>query len=127
MPDSIIKTFTDPDQIMGLRTANGSFTITSAGTLQSDVTRIDLHRAKLNHGYINLPCIVRGAFVIEHISIAFAPENASPELIINGVQLRPGEMLARFPHGEYHARFPPDKQFGTLFILPDDLASTSRA
>jgi AraC-like DNA-binding protein len=89
MPSSLVRRFSDPDDYgTSIRTVKAEVTITGRGSFSATLTRIDLHRLRMQRFSENLPRIAHSAQPADRIIITFRTQ-PGPSLRRGGVEMDP--------------------------------------
>ena len=127
MPNSTTVTFSDPYEYQtSHREALQKLVVTARGDYRAKITSIELHRLRILRGWHSLPTVSHASLREDQSPIVFPTDGRQPPSMNNGVEVRPGEMVITRLGGEYHARTPPQKRWGSLSLTADDLAAFSR-
>jgi len=127
MPNSTTVTFSDPYEYQtSHREALQKLVVTARGKYRAKITSVELHRLWMLRGWHSLPTVSHAALREDQSPIVFPTDARQPPSVNNGFEVKPGEMVVTCLGGEYHARTPPQKHWGSLSLTADDLAAFSR-
>jgi len=117
MPNSTTVTFSDPYEYQtSHREALQKLVVTARGKYRAKITSVELHRLWMLRGWHSLPTVSHAALREDQSPIVFPTDARQPPSVNNGVEVKPGEMVVTCLGGEYHARTPPQKHWGSLSL-----------
>jgi AraC-like DNA-binding protein len=128
MPSSAVRTFTHPDTYFaGIRNLAIEGVVTRRGEFRAEATRIDLHRLWMHRFEESLPRIMKITPSGKRSLILFATNPNQSIMQINGVDT-PQKHIANFGlDWPYYLRSSAACRWGTMSLVPEDLAVASEA
>jgi AraC-like DNA-binding protein len=128
MPSSAFRTFTDPDAYFhGIRNLSIDGLVTERGKFRAEATLIDLHRLQMGRFDEDLPRIMRVTPSGSRSLILFQTDPSRPVMLANGIETS-RDQIAMFGLGwPYYLRSSAGSGWGTISVMPKDLAAASRA
>jgi AraC-like DNA-binding protein len=128
MPSSAVHSFTDPDEYAA-SVAGGTvdLTITARGNFSARLTRIDLHRLRMQRLFDNLPRIAEATNIISSRAYISFRTRPGPSLVQAGTGLRPSAVLQHGRAHEYYQRSSGPADLGTMSLPIEDLAALGEA
>lgn len=93
MPSSAIRTFTDPDDYAGsIRGTDAQLTITSRGTFEANIIRVDLQHLWMQRLSDNLPRLMHLANAAGRFGVAFRTQ-LGPRLLMAGLEMQQSNII----------------------------------
>jgi AraC-like DNA-binding protein len=128
MPSSAIRTFTDPDMYFaGIRNRQIDGVITKRGEFRAESTRIDLHCLWMHRIDESLPRIMRITPSGKRSLILFATDPYQPEMQVSGIEISEAQIAMFGLDWPYYLRSSAACGWGTMSLMPEDLAAISEA
>lgn len=128
MPSSAVRTFTDPDAYFaGIRNLSIDGLVTERGKFRAEATLIDLHRLQMGRFDEDLPRIMRVTPSGARSLILFATDPTHPATLANGIDTSQGQIALLGLHWPYYLRSSAANGWGTMSLIPEDLAAAGRA
>lgn len=128
MPSSAVRTFTDPDAYFaGIRNLSINGLVTDRGNFRAETTLIDLHRLQMGRFDEDLPRIMRITPSGARSLILFATNPAQPPMLANGIATSQDQIAMFGMHWPYYLRSSAASGWGTMSLMPEDLAAAGRA
>jgi hypothetical protein len=128
MPSSAIRTFTDPDMYFaGIRNLQIDGVITKRGEFRAESTRIDLHCLWMHRIDESLPRIMRITPSGKRSLILFATDPYQPEMQVSGIEISEAQIAMFGLDWPYYLRSSAACGWGTMSLMPEDLAAISEA
>jgi AraC-like DNA-binding protein len=128
MPSSATRTFTDPDMYFaGIRNLQIDGVITTRGEFQAQATRIDLHRLWMHRFDERLSRIMRITPSGERLVILFATDPYQPKMQVSGIGTSQDQFAVFGLDWPYYLRSFAACGWGTMSLIPEDLAAVSEA
>src|ERR1700751_5310084 len=128
MPSSAIRTFTDPGMYFaGIRKLHIDGFITTRGDLRAESTRIDLHCLWMHRIDESLPRIMRITPSGKRSLILFATDPYQPEMQVSGIEISEAQIAMFGLDWPYYLRSSAACGWGTMSLIPEDLAAVSEA
>jgi hypothetical protein len=123
MPSSTVRTFTDPDAYFaGIRNLSIDGFVTERGKFRADATLIDLHRLQMGRFDEDLPRIMRITPSGARSLIFFATNPTRPAMLANGLDASQNQIAMFGLHWPYYLRSSAASEWGTMSLIPEDLA-----
>ena len=120
MPESVVRTFSDPDEYAALiRNTKAEFTITERGHFSAKLTRIDLHRLWMQRFADNLPRVAHSAGAGGRVTISFRTQ-PGPTLLWGGAEMRPTNIVRHGEHGSPFQRSSGSAAWGAMSLPEED-------
>lgn len=124
MPSSAVRVFTDPDEYAAaIRSAAVEFTITERGDFSAKLTRIDLHRLRMQQFSDNLPRIADVTNVTSGRAYITFRTKPGPSVVWDGVENRPHGILRFSQSDDHYQRSSAASEFATMSLPTEDIAS----
>jgi AraC-like DNA-binding protein len=128
MPSSAVRTFTDPDAYFaGIRNLSIDGLVTERGKFRAEATLIDLHRLQMGRFDEDLARIMRVTPSGARSLILFATDSSHPAMLANGIETSQDQIAMFGLHWPYYLRSSTVSGWGTMSLLPEDLAAAGRA
>jgi hypothetical protein len=128
MPSSALRSFTDPDEYFaGIRNLQIDGVITTRGEFRAASTRIDLHRLWMHRLDESLPRIMRITPRGKRSLILFATEPHQALMQISGIETSQDQIAMFGLDRPYYLRSSAACGWGTMSLIPEDLAAASEA
>jgi AraC-like DNA-binding protein len=128
MPYSATRTFADPDMYFaGIRNLQIDGVITKRGEFRAESTRIDLHRLWMHRFDESLPRIMRVTPSGKRSMILFATDPCQPTLQVTGIETSQDQFAVIGLDWPYYLRSSAVCRWGTMSLVPEDLAAVSEA
>jgi AraC-like DNA-binding protein len=128
MPSSTVRAFTDPDAYFaGIRNLSINGFVTERGKFRADATLIDLHRLQMGRFDEDLPRIMRITPSGARSLILFATNPTRPAMLANGLEASQNQIAMFGLHWPYYLRSSAASEWGTMSLIPEDLAAAGRA
>src|SRR6266478_5484522 len=128
MPSSTVRTFTDPDAYFaGIRNLPIDGVVTERGKFRADATLIDLNRLQMGRFDEGLPRIMRVTPSGSRSLVLFATGTREPAMLANGIETSRGQVVMFGLHWPYYLRSSAASGWGTMSLMPGDLAAVGRA
>ena len=128
MPSSAVRTFTDPDAYFaGIRNLSINGLVTDRGNFRAETTLIDLHRLQMGRFDEDLPRIMRITPSGARSLILFATNSAQPPMLANGIDTSQDQIAMFGMHWPYYLRSSAASGWGTMSLMPEDLAAAGKA
>jgi AraC-like DNA-binding protein len=127
MPSSAVRTFTDPDAYFaGIRNLPIDGLVTERGKFRAEATLIDLHRLHMGRFDEDLPRIMKVTPSGSRSLILFTTDSTHPAMLANGIDTQ--SQIAMFGlQWPYYLRSSAASGWGTMSLVPEDLAPAGRA
>jgi len=123
MPESAVRTFSDPDDYAtSIRAAQVEATVTGRGQFTAKLTRIDFHRLWMQRCSNNLPRILHFAHITGRAIVQFRTASG-PGLLAGGQELRPTNILRHSLADNYHQRSSEPAAWGAMSLPVEDMVS----
>ena len=128
MPSSTVRTFTDPDAYFaGIRNLPIDGVVTKRGKFRAETTLIDLHRLQMGRFDEDLPRIMKVTPSGSRSLILFTTDSSHPAMLANGIDTSQGQIAMFGLHWPYYLRSSAATGWGTMSLMPEDLATAGRA
>ena len=128
MPSSTVRTFTDPDAYFaGIRNLSIDGFVTEPGKFRAEATLIDLHRLQMGRFDEDLPRIMKITPSGSRCLILFQTDPSRPAMLANGVDTSRDQIAMFGLDWPYYLRSSAGSGWGTMSLMPEDLASAGRA
>jgi len=128
MPWSAVHTFTDPDQYFaGIRNLPINGLVTERGTFRAEATLVDLNRLQLGLFDEDLPRVMRVTPSGSRVLIFFQTSPSHPPMLANGIATAQDQIAVFGLHWPYYLRSSAASRWGTMSLVPEDLAAAGRA
>lgn len=128
MPSSTVRTFTDPDvYFAGIRNLPIDGLITERGKFRAEATLIDLHRLQMGRFDEDLPRIMRVTPSGSRSLVLFATDPSRPAMLANAIDTSQDQIVMFGLHWPYYLRSSATSGWGTMSLMPEDLAAAGRA
>jgi AraC-like DNA-binding protein len=128
MPYSATRTFADPDMYFaGIRNLQIDGVITKRGEFRAESTRIDLNRLWMHRFDESLPRIMRVTPSGKRSMILFATDPCQPTLQVTGIETSQDQFAVIGLDWPYYLRSSAVCRWGTMSLVPEDLAAVSEA
>jgi len=128
MPRSVTLELTDPLAYQAvMRPGDGDVLITSKGRFRVELTRIDLDRLWMTWGDEDLPRLTHFAQSRERTTIAFLADRKQANTQCAGIEMAPGEIIAKPAGASYHVRTFGPCRWRAMSLPPHDLAAAVHA
>jgi AraC-like DNA-binding protein len=128
MPSSAVRTFTDADAYFaGIRSLPIEGLVTERGKFRAEATLIDLHRLQMGRFDEDLSRIMRVTPSGHRSLILFATGSNHPAMLANGIDLSQNQIAMFGLHWPYYLRSLSASRWGTMSLVPEDLAGVGRA
>ena len=128
MPSSATRTFTDPDTYFaGIRNLQIDGVVTKRGDFRVKSTRIDLHRLWMHRFDERLPRIMRITPSGKRSLILFATHPYQPNIQVSGIEISEAQIAMFGLDWPYYLRSSAACGWGTMSLIPEDLATVSEA
>ncbi len=128
MPSSATRTFTDPDMYFaGIRNLQIDGVITKRGEFRAELTRIDLHRLWMHRIDESLPRIMRITPSGKRSLILFATDPYQQTMQVSGIEISQAQIAMIGLDWPYYLRSSAVCGWGTMSLIPEDLAAASEA
>src|SRR5260370_37047960 len=128
IPDSAVRTFTDPDAYYAtIRTAEVKGIVTACGDYRTELTRIELHRLWMQRGIEGLPRIMNVRRRDLRVALFFATEEQQASLHVRGMELGRGEIMVLGSASADHHLSSAACQWGAMSLTLEDLATAGQA
>jgi AraC-like DNA-binding protein len=123
VPDSAVRTFTDPDDYASaVRATRAELAITGRGSFAAKLTKIDLHRLWMQRFSDNLPRIAHSANFAGRSILAFRTR-PGPRLLSNGVEMLPANITRLGECQEDHQHSSGSAAFAAMSLPVEDMVS----
>ena len=128
MPSSAIRTFTDPDAYFGgIRNLSIDGLVTERGEFRAEAMLINLHRLQMGRFDEDLPRIMRVTPSGSRSLILFQTDPSRPAMLANGIETSRDQIAMFGLDWPYYLRSSAGSGWGTISVIPEDLAAASRA
>src|SRR5215472_8374124 len=128
MPASCVRTFTDPEAYFkGIRNLSIDGFVTGRGKFRADALLIDLHRLQMGRFDEDLPRIMRITPSGTRSLILFATDSTRSAMLSNGIEASHHQIAMFGLHWPYYLRSAAASRWGTMSLVPEDLAAAGRA
>jgi AraC-like DNA-binding protein len=128
MPSSAVRTFTDPDAYFaGIRNLPIDGLVTGRGKFRAETTLIDLHRLQMGRFDEDLPRIMRVTPSGSRSLILFQTDPSRPATLANGIDTSRDQIAMFGLDWPYYLRSSAGSGWGTMSLMPEDLAAAGRA
>ncbi len=126
MPDSAVRTFTDPDIYhAAIRDAHAEGIVTGRGNFRAESTVVRLDRLSLQRSKETLPRTVYSAVDPKVFGLVFATY-PDQQAYVNGLELSQGEIIVFRAGSEGHNRSSAACQWGSLALRHEDAAAAGQ-
>jgi len=124
MPSSAVRRFTDSDDYAAaIRATRAEITVTGRGHFTAKLTRIDLHRLRMQRFSDNLPRVGHSAVMNGRAIISFRT-HPGPSLLWGGVETKPASITR---HNEHLSEFIRVRLLGAMSLPVEDMVSIGAA
>jgi AraC-like DNA-binding protein len=128
MPSSAVRTFTDPDAYFaGIRNLSIDGLVTERGKFRAEATLIDLHRLQMGRFDEDLPRIMKVTPSGSRSLILFTTDSTRPAMLANGIDTSQDQIAMFGLHWPYYLRSSAASGWGTMSLMPEDLAAAGGA
>lgn len=128
MPSSAVRTFADPEVYFGgIRKLSIDGLVTKRGKFRAEATLIDLHRLQMGRFDEDLPRIMRITPSGSRSLILFQTDPSRPGMLANGIETSRGQIAMFGLDWPYYLRSSAGGGWGTISVMPEDLALAGRA
>jgi AraC-like DNA-binding protein len=128
MPSSAVRTFADPDAYFaGIRNLSIDGLVTERGKFRAEAALIDLHRLQMGRFDEDLPRIMRVTPSGSRFLILFATDSSRPAMLANGIDTAQDQIAMFGVHWPYYLRSSAGSGWGTMSLMPEDLAAAGTA
>jgi AraC-like DNA-binding protein len=128
MPSSSVLTFTEPDAYFAsIRTAEVKGIVTARGDYRAEMTRIDLHRLRMQRGAENLPRVMNVRRRDPRVSVFFMTEQKQAPLHVRGMELTKDEIAVLGTGSADHHLSSGASRWGSMSLAPEDFAAAGAA
>ena len=128
MPSSAVRTFTDPDAYFGgIRNLSIDGLVTERGKFRAEATLIDLHRLQMGRFDEDLPRIMRVTPSGSRSLILFQTDPSRPAMLANGIETSRDQIAMFGLDWPYYLRSSAGSGWGTISVMPEDLAAAGSA
>ena len=128
MPSSTVRTFTDPDAYFGdIRNLSIDGLVTERGKFRAEATLIDLHRLQMGRFDEDLPRIMRVTPSGSRSLVLFQTDPSRPAMLANGIETSRDQIAMFGLDWPYYLRSSAGSGWGTISVVPEDLAAAGRA
>jgi AraC-like DNA-binding protein len=111
----------------GIRNLQIEGTITKRGEFHAESTQIDLHRLFMYRSDESLARIMRVTPSGVRAGVVFVTDPGEPSMLINGVEIRDGQISRTGLDWEWYLRSTASCRWGSVSLMPEDLAAASKA
>jgi AraC-like DNA-binding protein len=126
MPSSVVRTFSDADDYVAeIRQGTVEVTVTGSGNFAAKLTKIDLHRLRMQQFTENLPRIFHSDGWGGRAIIVFRTQTG-PSLLHNGREVQPSDIVRFSPGQSYYQRSSGSACFSGMSLSLEDMASVGR-
>ena len=123
MPDSAVRTFSDPDDYAAsIRAAQVEATVTGRGQFTAKLTRIDFHRLWMQRFSSNPPPMLDVALITGRAIVEFRTASG-PGLLAGGLELSPTNILRHSLADSFYKRSSESGSFETMSLPVEDMVS----
>jgi AraC-like DNA-binding protein len=128
MPSSAVRTFTDADAYFGgIRNLSIDGLVTEQGKFRAEATLINLHRLQMGRFEEDLPRIMRVTPSGSRSLILFQTNPSRPAMLVNGIETSRDQIAMFGLDWPYYIRSSSGSGWGTISVIPGDLAAAGRA
>ena len=128
MPHSTVRIFTDPDAYFaGIRNLLIDGVVSERGKFRTEATLIDLHRLQMGRFVEELPRIMRVTPSGARSLILFATGSTHPAMLANGIDTSQDQIAMFGVQWPYYLRSSAASEWGTMSLMPEDLAAAGKA
>jgi AraC-like DNA-binding protein len=128
MPSSAVRTFTDADAYFGgIRNLSIDGLVTEQGKFRAEATLINLHRLQMGRFEEDLPRIMRVTPSGSRSLILFQTNPSRPAMLVNGIETSRDQIAMFGLDWPYYIRSSSGSGWGTISVIPEDLAAAGRA
>ena len=128
MPSSAVYSFTEPDAYFAsIRTAEVKGVVTARGDYRAEMTRIDLHRLRMQRGAENLPRVMNVRRRDPRVSVFFMTEQEQASLHVRGMELAKDEIAVLGTGSADHHLSSAASRWGSMSLTPEDFVAAGRA
>ena len=128
MLSSAVRTFTDPDAYFGdIRNLSIDGLVTERGNFRAEAMLINLHRLQMGRFDEDLPRIIRITPSGSRSLILFQTDPSRPAMLANGIETWRDQIAMFGLDWPYYLRSSAGSGWGTISVMPEDLAAAGRA
>ncbi|MGC2524739.1 MAG: helix-turn-helix transcriptional regulator [Stellaceae bacterium] len=128
MPESAVRTFTDPDAYFGgIRNLSIDGLVTGRGKFRAETTLVNLHRLHMGRFDEDLPRIMRVTPSGSRSVILFQTDPGRPGTVANAIDTAQHPIAMFGLDWPYYVRSSAGSGWGTMSLIPEDLAAAGRA
>ena len=128
MPSSTVRTFTDADAYFGdIRNLSIDGLVTERGKFRAEAMLINLHRLQMGRFDEDLSRIMRVTPSGSRSLILFQTDPSRPAMLVNGIETSRDQIAMFGLDWPYYLRSSAGSGWGTISVMPGDLAAASRA
>jgi AraC-like DNA-binding protein len=127
MPESAVRTFTDLDAYFaGIRNLSIDGLVTGRGKFGAEATLIDLHRLHMGRFDEDLPRIMRVTPSGSRSLVLFTTDRSRPAMLANAIDTSQDQIVMFGLDWPYYLRSSAGGGWGTMSLVPEDLAAAGR-
>ena len=128
MPSSAVRTFTDADAYFGgIRNLSIDGLVTERGKFRAEAMLINLHRLQMGRFDEDLPRIMRVTPSGSRSLVLFQTDPSRPAMLVNGIETSRDQIAMFGLDWPYYIRSSAGSGWGTISVIPEDLAAAGRA